>query len=173
MKGIKKFIVLGMVAALIIGNIWTVSAASIGQVSKSRPVWGQVSGVDTGSSLNVRQTPDITAAIISSLPAYSFIMIVGEAGDFYEVQYNTAGNYGYVSKDYILFVGSNYYLVTNIDGGNLNMRSGAGTSYGISAKIPMNTSFAYVKDYDDEWYQGIYGNVNGYTSKQYTKKVDF
>lgn len=132
--------------------------------------------MDEGSSLNVRQAPSLTAPIIGSLPAFSFVMVVGgtlEENEFVEVMYTTEGYYGYASVNHIQFHGSSYYLVANVDSGNLNMREGAGTSYSVKARIPKQASFAYDAEMDNGWYRGIYGNARGFTSPEYTKRVGF
>lgn len=126
-----------------------------------------------GAGVNVRNAPSLTdSEIIMSAPASSPLMVVGESGDFYKVQYDIYGHLGYVSKQYFKFMSSPYYLQTNTSSGNLNMRKSVTTSSAIVASIPRGTSFAYMNDYPD-WYQGVYGNVRGFTSKDYTSRIEY
>lgn len=146
-------------------------AATSSEVSTSEPGYGYVS-LSSGT-LNVRQHAYPTAEIVGSLANNSRVMIVGESGPFYKVQYNTNGNYGFVSKDYVVFMERDYYLKVNTSDDELNMRSGPGTNYGELTEIPYNTSFAYIEDATDGWYFGVYGNVSGYTSGRYTLKCSY
>ena len=139
-------------------------------ISVDRPTWGNV--VITSGNLNVRQSASTSSPIIASLSKDSSIMIVGEDGSFYRVQYNTAGNYGYVAKSYVEFRQMEYYLKVNNISGNLNMRSYASTNAEVVAKIPANTSFAYEYDVSG-WYCGVYGNQVGTVSKEYVTKYAF
>lgn len=143
-------------------------AATSSEVSTSEPGYGYVS-LSSGT-LNVRQHAYPTAEIVGSLANNSRVMIVGESGPFYKVQYNTTGHYGFVSKDYVVFMERDYYLKVNTNNSNLNMRSGAGTNYSEVARIPDETSFAYIEDATNGWYFGVYGNVSGYTSGDFTIK---
>ena len=139
-------------------------------VSVSKPGFGMVDL--TSGNLHVRQYASTSSAILTSLPNESYIMIVGVEGDFYKVQYNTSGSYGYVSAKYVDFWQSEYYLRVNNISGNLNMRSYASTSASVVAKIPANKYFAHFYDVAD-WYCGLYGNVVGSVSGDYVTKYAF
>lgn len=160
--------VTAMTMALLVGmlNVVNVQAAGIEKASVSKPLYGMVN-LDDGN-LNVRQGATTSSAIIGSLKNYSYIMVVGQEGNFYRVQYDTAGNYGYVSKTYVILASSNYYLVSEVDSGTLNMRDNSTLSSSIRASIPKGTHFAYRETYNEDWFNGVYGNVSGFTSEQYT-----
>ena len=101
-------------------------------------------------------------------------MIIGQSGNFYHVKYDKHGSKGYVYKDYVSYVDTTGYLVCAVDEGTLYMRSGAGTSYGELANIPKGTAFAYITQiWANGWYRGVYGNIVGYTSGEYTDYVAF
>lgn len=177
MKKIIKgsaFISISMAMVLLFSavNVCTVLAgfARPDNISVESPTWGNV--VIASGNLNVRQTASTSSQKVASLPKDSSVMIVGEDGAFYRVQYNTAGNYGYVAKSYIEFRQMGYYLKVNNISGNLNMRSYASTNAEIVAKIPANTSFAYEYDVSD-WYCGVYGNKVGAVSKEFVTKYEF
>lgn len=153
-------------------NLFTVSAATSTpeNVSVSRPGYGIVT-VSSGS-LNVRVLPSTDSTIIEYLYDGDYIMIVGKSGDFYQVQYDINGNYGYVYKDFVTFVSKSYYLIADTESTNLNMRSSNNTSSKVIAKIPSQKNFAYYTNYGT-WYQGVYGNVKGFVSAQYTEIREF
>lgn len=131
--------------------------------------------LDSGT-LNVRSGPSTSYSIVDSLANGSYIMIVGQSPDFYRVMYNTSGSYGYVSKDYVTFQSRDIYLqVTGVDSGSyLNIRSSASTSSGTLGKIPANAYLAYSwVTSDGEWYNAVYGNVNGYVSSDFIIERNF
>lgn len=170
-KKIKKHLCFVFALVILIGNmgITKVEAATIDEVSTERPLAGLVV-LDSGT-LNVRQYASTGAEIITSLSDGSYIMVVGQSGDFYRVQYNTSGNYGYVAKEFVyLHTDIDCYLKPHIESGTLNMRDGAGTQYTRVASIPLGTAFAFLSDDADHsgWYYGLYGNKNGYTLMTYT-----
>jgi N-acetylmuramoyl-L-alanine amidase len=55
--------------------------------------------VTDGSGLNIREFPASTAAVVGSIPAGATVTVLGDAGDWYVVNYN--GTRGYSSKQYI------------------------------------------------------------------------
>lgn len=176
-----KNIIRGFLGIILAGSVffsnqthYLAYAVNINQVSVEQPTYGYVRLYGDGT-LNVRQEASTTSKIISSLRDNSPIMIVGESGDFYKVQYSTSSYYGYVYKDYVEYKGGLYghYLKVNDISGNLNMRSTASTAGSIVGKIPANKSFAYDVGPSNGWYYGIYANVGGFVSESYVTKISF
>lgn len=50
-------------------------------------------------TLNLRQEPSLTARVVASIPNGTILELLGETGDWYEVNYN--GTSGYVSKAFV------------------------------------------------------------------------
>lgn len=103
-------------------------------------------------------------------------MIVGMSGKFYKVMYNTAGNYGYVSMDYVyvdLVSGFDACLQVNNISGNLNMRSEANTSSSVVVSLPANTYISNGGWSNASWYRAVYANKLGYVNKSYVTPVYF
>ena len=82
-----------------------------------------------GGTLNVRPQPNTNQAAIGKLAEGEAVTIVGESGNWYEIEYNNST--GYVSKDYITFtpitpetpeITKQIAYVYNLDGGTLNVR---------------------------------------------------
>ncbi len=166
---VKKFAIIALAGAMVIlqANTLLVHAQTISQVSVSKPGYGNIS-TESGSGVNVRNAPNlVNSDIIISVPNKSALMIVGESGDFYKVQYDTAGHYGYVLKEYLNFVPQDYYLQVNTSSSALNMRAYPDATSNIRTTIPKGTNFAYVATVND-WYMGLYGNVSGFTVSEYT-----
>lgn len=170
---VKNVIAMAMALLIIVGSNYTICAgtSSPTTVSVEKPGYGMVT-LDSGT-LNVRQSASTSAQIITSLPNESFIMIVGTSGNFYKVQYDKYGHYGYVSRDFVEFWYEEYYLkVTGITG-NLNMREIAEPTAEIVGSIPANTSFVHFYDVGSSWYCGLYGNQVGSVSAAYVKKISY
>lgn len=176
LNGVKKvsimtlaFIILVMSSKCLVAN----AGISINYVSENQPTYGIVQ-LNSGT-LNVRISASTSAAIVASVPNNTRIMIVGQSGNFYKVQYNTSGNYGYVSKDYVVYMGSNtvYYLQAHTAGSNLNMRAGESTSTSLVASIPNGKAFPYLSDNSNGWYKGLYGYKEGFVSSTYAIKWEY
>ncbi|MDE6797399.1 MAG: SH3 domain-containing protein, partial [Ruminococcus sp.] len=59
--------------------------------------WGTV--ITDGSGLNIRKLPDISSAVIGSIPNDATVMINGQVDGWYVVNYN--GTIGYSSSEFI------------------------------------------------------------------------
>lgn len=66
-------------------------------ISPTAVRWGTV--ITDGSGLNIRQFPDISSAVIGSIPNGETVMINGETNGWYVVNYN--GTTGYSSSEFI------------------------------------------------------------------------
>ncbi len=170
---VKNVIAMAMALLIVVGNHYTICAgtSSPTTVSVEKPGFGMVM-LDSGT-LNVRKAASTSAEIITSLPNESFIMIVGRSGNFYKVQYDKYGNYGYVSMDFVEFWYEEYYLKVKNITGNLNMREIAEAGAEIVGSIPANTSFAHFYDVGSSWYCGLYGNQVGSVSATYVDKLTY
>ncbi|MBS3198978.1 SH3 domain-containing protein, partial [Turicibacter bilis] len=82
-----------------------------------------------GGTLNVRPQPNTSQSAIGKLSEGEAVTIVGESGNWYEIEYNNS--IAYVSKDYITFtpitpetpeITKQIAYVYNLDGGTLNVR---------------------------------------------------
>ena len=139
---------------------------------------GQV--VNVHSSLNVRSGASTSSSVIGSLSNGSKVIIVGESGSWYKINYgNTTG---YVSKDYIQSSGesnnssnsgnSSSETASNKSGyvvnvhSSLNVRSGASTSSSVIGSLSNGSKVTIVGE-SGSWYKINYGNTTGYVSKEY------
>lgn len=170
-KIFKRLAVIAMVA-MVATPFFSMDSKAIYSTSDEVPLSVSVPGagyVNTdSSSLYVRSAASTQASIITSLPSKSKIMIVERCGDFYKVQYDVWGNYGYVAKQYIREYSLDYYLVAKTEGDPLNMRSGPGTNYSVVASIPSGRAFPCLI-FTGDWNYALYGPQEGYVSNQYVK----
>ena len=73
---------------------------------------------------------------------------------------------GWVNANYVTLGDKK---IINTKSGNLNMRSGRGTKYGILKTLPKGATVTQLRQYSDGWSKIIYDYVVGYVSTQYLK----
>lgn len=141
--------------------------------STSTPIGGSVMTLTSG--LSVRQQPNTSSTIVATLAKQSNIMIVGESGNFWLVQYDYAGHTGYASKDYIS-ANTNAkccWRVRDDITGSVNFRMGPGTEYQSITGLAPGTFFAYNAVTNNGWGTGIYAISYGYASCDFIYPVYF
>ena len=85
-----------------------------------------------GTGLNLRSGAGTAYSSLEVVPDGSFLLVEEELDGWYKVVYN--GKSGYVSADYALFsetLDGAYGFSAATAGSSVNLRSGAGTSYGV------------------------------------------
>ncbi|MDK0579343.1 SH3 domain-containing protein [Clostridium perfringens] len=143
--------------------------------------------VNVSSSLNVREGASTSSKVIGSLSGNTKVIIVGEEGAFYKIEYK--GSYGYVAKEYIKDVtesnNSNQGTqtpekpstpesaektgVVNVSS-SLNVREGASTSSKVIGSLSGNTKITIVGE-EGAFYKIEYKGSHGYVAKEYIKDI--
>ena len=143
--------------------------------------------VNVSSSLNVREGASTSSKVIGSLSGNTKVIIVGEEGAFYKIEYK--GSHGYVAKEYIKDVtesnNSNQGTQTpekpstpestektgivNVSS-SLNVREGASTSSKVIGSLSGNTKVTIVGE-EGAFYKIEYKGSHGYVAKEYVKDV--
>ena len=143
--------------------------------------------VNVSSSLNVRSSASTSSKVIGSLSGNTKVIIVGEEGAFYKIEYK--GSHGYVAKEYVKDVtesnNSNQGTQTpekpstpestektgivNVSS-SLNVRSGASTSSKVIGSLSGNTKVTILGE-EGEFYKIEYKGSHGYVAKEYVKDV--
>ncbi|EPB8198024.1 SH3 domain-containing protein [Clostridium perfringens] len=143
--------------------------------------------VNVSSSLNVREGASTSSKVIGSLSGNTKVIIVGEEGAFYKIEYK--GSHGYVAKEYIKDVtessNSNQGTQTPEKPSNpestektgivnvsssLNVRSGASTSSKVIGSLSENTKVTIVGE-EGAFYKIEYKGSHGYVAKEYIKDI--
>lgn len=159
-KGIKKAVILLMTVVISTGVFSTYQQAKAADANSKAGVVSITSG-----KLNVRSGKATTAAIVATLNKGSYITLISRSGDWWYVEYGD-GMFGYCHKDYISGVAATAKNV-NIQWGNLNVRSGAGTSYGIKDKLSKDEGVLVLTS-QSGWSRILYnGTETGYVSDSY------
>ena len=116
-------------------------------------------------SLNVRSSASSGASIVSSVKKGSYITLISQTGSWWKVEYAN-GKYGYCHADYITVVTGTPVTVAT-QSGNLNVRSGAGTSYAKTASLAKGETVILLST-SGSWSRILYhGTKTGYVSAQY------
>ncbi|UBK27568.1 SH3 domain-containing protein [Clostridium perfringens] len=143
--------------------------------------------VNVSSSLNVREGASTSSKVIGSLSGNTKVIIVGEEGAFYKIEYT--GSHGYVAKEYVKDVtessNSNQGTQTqekpsipentektgivNVSS-SLNVRSSASTSSKVIGSLSGNTKVTIVGE-EGAFYKIEYKDSHGYVAKEYVKDV--
>ncbi|MDK0617116.1 SH3 domain-containing protein [Clostridium perfringens] len=143
--------------------------------------------VNVSSSLNVREGASTSSKVIGSLSGNTKVIIVGEEGAFYKIEYK--GSHGYVAKEYIKDVtesnNSNQGTQTpekpstpestektgivNVSS-SLNVREGASTSSKVIGSLSGNSKVTIVGE-EGAFYKIEYNGSHGYVAKEYIKDI--
>ncbi|NGU43028.1 SH3 domain-containing protein [Clostridium perfringens] len=143
--------------------------------------------VNVSSSLNVRSSASTSSKVIGSLSGNTKVIIVGEDGAFYKIEYK--GSYGYVAKEYVKDItesnNSNQGTQTsekpstpestektgivNVSS-SLNVREGASTSSKVIGSLSGNTKVTIIEE-EGAFYKIEYKGSHGYVAKEYVKDV--
>lgn len=122
--------------------------------------------VTTGStSLNVRSAASSSASVVGTLSKNSYVMLINKSGQWWKVEY-ADGKFGYCHASYITQTAApaGYAKVSS---GNLNVRSGKGTSYPVKDKL-YNGEKVFILVDGDTWVRILYdGNETGYVNRNY------
>ena len=124
----------------------------------------------TSGGLNVREKATTSSKILTSLPKGSYITLVSASGNWWRVEYNR-GMYGYCHADYIRQIATVSSTV-NTQSGNLNVRSGPGTSYTRVGSLAKGETVLILAT-SGNWSRILYHGIKiGYVSSQYLKSAN-
>lgn len=120
--------------------------------------------------LNVRRSASISSDILSSLNKGSFITLINRTGEWWRVELDD-GKYGYCHSDYIETLIATARAVRT-KSGNLNVRSGAGTSYSITGSLPQGDTVLVLWTTGD-WSRILYSGTRlGYVHSSYLADIE-
>ena len=142
--------------------------------------------VDVSTKLNIRSGAGTNFGIVGSLGANATVNIIGKEGNWYKISHN--GTVGYVSADYIRVNGNATPEVPNTPSTpetpqnptvtqtgkvvdvstKLNIRSGAGTNFGIVGSLGANATVNIIGK-EGNWYKISHNGTVGYVSANYIR----
>lgn len=152
--------------------IITISIFSVPGTSRAASGSSTAGIVVTNSSrLNVRKEKSANSTVLTSLNKGSYITLISKSGSWWYVEY-ARGQYGYCHTDYIKTVSASAATVQT-QSGNLNVRSGAGTSHTVVGKLAKGET-VIVLSTANGWSKILYHGTNvGYTSSQYLSSSQY
>lgn len=119
----------------------------------------------SGGRLNVRSSASTGASSVAALHNGTYVTLISKSGSWWRVEYGN-GAYGYCHAGYITPVSGSTATVST-QSSALNVRSGAGTSYGKIGSLPKG-QVVIVLSTDRGWSRILYhGTKTGYVSAQY------
>lgn len=136
------------------------------QAAPSASIAGTVA--TASGSLNVRSSASTSGKVVASLPRGGSVTLLSKSGAWWQVEY-ADGKTGYAHGDYIRSISGSFAAQVHTSSGNLNVRQGAGTSYGVQTSLPKGKTVVVLSQ-SGGWSKILYhGTRTGYVSSQYLK----
>ena len=152
------------IVSLILVMVLFVSAVPVNVFAAGDIMYGI--GFITGSSVRLRSEASTDAKIVTNAKKDEVVVVVSKEGDWYKVIYNLKE--GYMHADYV-----NASKTQNAELGygtvtanSVNIRSGAGTSYGKVNQTKRGEK-VYIVGINNGWYKVIFENTVGYIRSDY------
>lgn len=147
----------------------TLSASfSVSASGSTQKTAAKVSTVST--ALNVRKTKSSSSKVLTTLKKGSWVTLISKSGKRWKVEY-ASGKYGYCHEKYITQRKSSYERYVSISSGKLNVRSGAGKSYKVKAKLK-NGKSVVVLSTSGSYSKILYnGTKTGYVATKYLSET--
>lgn len=164
MKITRRIITLVLALTLSLGTM-TVTASAAGTT-----MYGI--GFVKGDSLRLRSAPDTSSAVLASAPQNDCVVVIGKAGDWYQVNYNL--QVGYMHSDYLeVAMAENAELgYGKVTGSGVNLRSGPSTSHGRVATAN-NGDKCYILGLNNGWYKVIFNGSICYIRSDFLELTEF
>ena len=153
-----------MLTMVLFISCFAVSASAAGNVMHG------IGFVNT-ASLRLRSDATTNSKILDTAPKSDCVVVIGQSGDWYKVNYNLQE--GYMHKDYVdVLTRENAELgYGKINGSSVNIRSGASTSY-RSVAVASKGSKCYILGLNNGWYKVIYNSSIGYIRSDFVELTE-
>jgi len=124
---------------------------------------GEAARVSTpiaAGQVNLRKSASMSGSVVATLPNTNPLVIQGKSGNWYKVRDLYTGTLGYMHKNYVAktFIGT--------ASGNVNLRKGAGTNYGV-IKVIAKGSEVTVLQLGKSFSKVKRGSSTGWISNKY------
>lgn len=120
----------------------------------------------TSGRLNVRSSASTGSSVVARLDDGSYVTLISKSGSWWYVEY-AKGKYGYCHANYISSLSSSAAAIVNTQYSNLNIRSGAGTSYSRLGTLQKGETVV-VLSASGSWSRILYhGTKTGYVTSKY------
>ena len=161
----KKLLSMFMAFVCSVGILSTGTTAQAATLESAAGIVATSSG-----NLNVRSSASTAASVVASLAKGSYVTLISQSGNWWRVEY-ADGRYGYCHANYISRVSGSTSATVNTASSNLNVRSGAGTSYKVTGSLAKGKIVVVLSE-SNGWSRVLYNGVKtGYVSSQYLSKT--
>lgn len=128
-------------------------------------------GFVNSTSLRLRSEPSTSSSILAVASSNECVVVIGQSGDWYHVNYNLKE--GYMHKSFLdVLTRENaelgYGVVT---GSGVNLRSGPGTGYRVVSTAAKGAK-CYIIGLNNGWYKVIYGSNICYIRSDYLELTE-
>ena len=163
MNHLKRHICILIAMALLCGSLCLTASAAGTQM------YGI--GFVNSTSLRLRGEPSTSSSILDVASTNECVVVIGQSGDWYRVNYNLQE--GYMHKSYLdVLTRENaelgYGVVT---GSGVNLRSGPGTGYRVVSTAAKGAE-CYIIGLNEGWYKVIYGSNICYIRSDYLELTE-
>ena len=146
----------------------SVSVITILAISASVSAASEKTGVVTGTVVNFRKEPDLSAKVLLKLQKGTKVTVIDSRGDWYHVVYNDA--YGWMHSDW-LDVSEKSIATGIVTGTVVNVRSRPTTSSAVIAQYRKNTKVE-IFEKSGNWYRVSIGEDRyGWMSADWVKET--
>jgi N-acetylmuramoyl-L-alanine amidase len=117
-------------------------------------------------ALNLRASASTSAAVVTVMPDGAVVSLLGQSSNgFSKVSYN--GSSGWAYSIYLSSGSSGNGTFATVFDGELNLRSGAGTGYGVLLVLPDGARVELTGSASNGFSQVIYQGTTGWASSQW------
>jgi uncharacterized protein YgiM (DUF1202 family) len=171
----RKIYVRIVCVVLAVALIASVALVAISSFSASAVSAGQ-SGYINASDVNLRSGAGTSYSVVTCMSKNTkFTFVDGKLynSNWYQIKLTSNSKTGYVYKDYVTAESTSSSSSSDtgyINASDVNLRSGAGTSYSVVTCMSKNTQFTFVSTslYNTNWYNIKLSNgTTGYVYKDY------
>lgn len=164
MKLFRKILIFTLCTLLCVSTL-SPTALAAGQTA-------QGIGFVSASSLRLRSAPNTSASVLATAPKNDCVVVLGESGEWYYVNYNLQT--GYMYKEYlsVLAVENAELGYGTVSGSGVNLRSGPSTS-GSVATVTTSGAKCYILGINNGWYKVIYNDITGYIRSDYIELTEY
>ncbi len=132
-----------------LGTMGFVSPETVSAPEQTTAATSASTGIVTGGTVNLRQTPSTKAESLEQLPAGTNLTLSGMQGEWYYVT-APSGSKGFIRYDYVLLTGGNMIAAGTVNASAVNCRTGPDTSFDAIGRLSRDAQV------------GIFGMENGW-----------
>ncbi|MGN1131360.1 MAG: SH3 domain-containing protein [Ruminococcus sp.] len=170
-------IIIALSSALVAVDSFSVSAAELTDEQEIAPTGANVSvestsfsnnyKVNANRNFNMRKGAGSSYSVIKTIKSGTALYITQSSKGYWVKAKDSTGTEGYVPTKCINKASGSSILMRSTTLDDVNLRSGAGTSYSVLTTIPKGTTVSAVDNSNLNWFKVTYSGKTGYISNSY------